>query len=151
MKLLLLPLSLLLGYSPPKAPVITLMGYHACQGRLLESGQAAFSCYAPTQRGCQRGKVILASEKRVSTASEKTRFSIVDTVQLTLRAPNSLAIARCTTATGQPSTYFVLCTHDALGSKYLRHVQRIWGVNKQGQLVEVPARTLQCLNDDFGA
>lgn len=142
---------LLLGSSPPKTPIITLTGYHACQGRLLESSQAALSCYAPTQRGCQRGKVILASEKQVTTSSQKTRFTIVDTVQLTLRSPNSLAIARCTTVTGQTGTYFVFCTHDALGSKYLRHVQRIWGVNKQGQLVEVPARTLKCLNDDFGA
>ncbi len=75
----------------------------------------------------------------------------MDTLQLTLRSPNSLAIARCITSAGQTSTYFVFCTHDALGSKYLRHVQRIWGVNKQGQLVQVPARTLKCLNDDFGA
>ncbi|QKG59272.1 hypothetical protein GKZ68_21575 (plasmid) [Hymenobacter sp. BRD128] len=75
----------------------------------------------------------------------------MDTVQLTLRAPNSLAIARCTTPTGQTRTYFVFSTHDALGSKYLRHVQRIWGVNKQGQLVEVPAQNVKCLNDDFGA
>jgi len=151
MNLLLFPLSLLLGYSPPKAPVIELKGYYECQGGLLASGQGSLACYAPTQQGCQRGKVILASEKRVNSSTEKTRFTIVDTVQLTLRSPNSLTIARCTTATGQTSMYFVFCTHDALGSKYLRHVRRIWGVNKQGRLVEVPARAVKCLNDDFGA
>jgi hypothetical protein len=125
MKLLLPLFLLLLDYSPAKTSVIKLTGYFECE--VLESGQGSLACYVPTQRGCQRGTVILAFEKRVATSSEKKPFTIVDTVHLTLRPPNSLAIASCATATGQMGTYFVFCTHDALGSKYLRHVQRIWG------------------------
>ncbi|GEM_PF-2865270 len=154
MNALALPLALLLSYAagqPPESP-IQLNGYFACTQRMLIPSAYAFVCYAPAQQNCQSGKVILAYEKRVSSPIEKTRFAIIDTVQLNLRSPNnSLSISSCTNTKGKTSQYFVLCTQDNLGSKYLRHVLRVWGVDTRGHLVEVPAKTLKCLNDDFGA
>lgn len=152
--MLLFPLaSLLLSYAPPKAPAIELTGYFACRGRLLMPNEnAAFTCYAPAQRTCQNGVVIMAYERRVNKPAEKTRFAIVDTLQVALHYPNNqLTIANCRDGKGQPKHYFVLCKQDALGQKYLRNVLRVWGVNAQGHLVEVPVKTLRCLNDDFGA
>lgn len=153
MKLYLLPLALGLGQSPPTKSVIVLPGYFSCQGSLLTPNQnAAFTCYAPTQRGCQKGAVILAYETRVGSPTGKGSFTIADTIRLTLRYPNNnLSISSCAAGTGPPRQYFVLCKDDALGKKYLRNVLRIWGVNAQGKLVELPVKTLRCLNDDFGA
>jgi len=150
---LLLLLALLLGPPAPVAPIIRLEGYFSCQGGLLTpQGNAAFACYARTQHDCQNGTVILAYERRVSTPAEKTRFAIVDTVRLKIHYPtNSLSIGSCTDATGKLRKYFVLCGQDNLGEKYLRHVLRVWGVDAQGHLVELPIKKLNCLNDDFGA
>lgn len=152
MNLFLLPLALGLG-SPPNKPAITLPGYFSCQSSLLTATQnAVFACYAPTQRGCQEGPVILAYEKRGGSATGKGPFTIVDTVRLTLRSPlNNLTISSCAAGPGPQRQYFVLCKQDALGKKYLRNVVRIWGLNAQGKLVELPIKTLKCLNDDFGA
>jgi hypothetical protein len=153
MKLYLLPLALGLGYSPPTTPVIELPGYFSCRASLLTTNQnAAFACYASTQQDCQKGAVILAYETRVGSLAGKGVFTIVDTVRLTLRYPNNnLSISSCAAGAGPPRQYFVLCKDDALGKKYLRNVLRIWGVNAQGKLVELPVKTLRCLNDDFGA
>ncbi len=150
MKILVLLLAFLIEYPATKAPIIELKGYFSCRESILMPNEnAAFACYAPTQRNCQNGTVIMAYEKRVS---QKARFAIIDTVQLTIRYPNnSLSISSCIDAKGKPKQYFVLCKDDALGKKYLRNVLRVWGVNAQGQLVEVPVQTLKCLNDDFGA
>jgi hypothetical protein len=153
MKLYLLPLALGLGHTPPTKPAIKLPGYFSCQASLLTANQnAAFACYAPTQQGCQKGPVILAYETRISSPSGKGTFTIVDTVRLTLRYPNNnLSISNCATGTGPQRQYFVLCKDDALGKKYLRNVLRIWGLNAQGKLIELPIKALRCLNDDFGA
>ena len=153
MKLYLLPLALVLGNYPPTKQAIVLPGYFSCQASLLTQNQkAAFACYAPTQLGCQKGEVILAYETRGGSSVGAGPFTIVDTVRIRLRYPNNnLSISRCAAGAGAPRQYFVLCKDDALGKKYLRNVLRIWGVNAQGKLVELPIKTLRCLNDDFGA
>ena len=154
MKLCALLLALSLGYaSLSSKPAIELPGYFSCRASLLTPDEnAALACYAPTQRGCQQGKVVLAYERRLGPPSAKQPFTVVDTVQLTVRyQKTSLAIANCTAGADRPHQYFVLSKYDALGQKYLRNVLRVWGVNAQGRLVEVPVKTIRCLNDDFGA
>lgn len=149
MKLLVLPLALLLGYAPRKAPTIELKGYFACRQSLLVPTGNAFVCYASAQRSCQNGTVVLAYEKLLSNPTKHARFAIIDTVKLQVSYPNhDLAITTCTGTTGKPTQYFVLFKADGLGEKYLRHVQRVWGVSAQGRLVEVPVNTLKCLNQD---
>ncbi|RZJ86199.1 MAG: hypothetical protein EOO60_13765, partial [Hymenobacter sp.] len=137
MKMLLLPLALCLSYACADllAPAIKLPGYFACTQSMLVPGKDVLSLYAPTQRGCQNGLVVLAYEKRLSSAAEEPRYLIADTVQVNISAAkNYLTIAGCTTARGQSTQYIVLCKHDALGGKYLRSILRVWGVNAQGQL-----------------
>lgn len=154
MNLLLLPLTLWLGNLVVPAPPIELKGYFTCRASLLlpqASQKAALACYAKTQRHCQDGTVILAYEKRLAGSTSRPQYQIADTVQLQVAPTQYLTIARCTTGQRKPTQYFVLCQADALGHKYLRQVLRVWGVNAQGQLVEVPAKTVQCLNADFGA
>jgi hypothetical protein len=155
MKLLALSLVLLAGHTAPIAPTsfIELKGYFACMQSSLVPGENALSCYAPTQCYCQNGAVILAYEKHVTPSSPLLpRYLIADTVRLTLRYPNNnISISNCTNVNGQTKQYFVLCKYDAFGKKYLRNVLRVWGVNAQGHLVEVPLKTLKCLNDDYGA
>ena len=103
MKFLLLPLALLLGYSVGKAPAIKLKGYFACrQAMLLPANNAAFACYASTQRDCQKGAIILAYEKVISKPTEKMRFAIVDTVKLNVSYPKSeVEIMSCVDAAGK--------------------------------------------------
>lgn len=156
MNLLFLPLTCLLGIaSPPaKAPVITLPGYSACQQASLVPEKSILSCYTLQPGNCQSGKVVLAYEKRSSPAKESPRYQIADTVQLQLdAAKNYLTTAMRATTAGKATDrrYFVLCQKDALGEKYLRNLLRVWEVNAQGKLVEVPVTTLKFLNDDFGA
>jgi hypothetical protein len=150
MKLFLLPLALWLSSPPVKAPLIELKGYFACLGSLLlPAGNTSLACYASTQRSCRNGVLVLAYEKRVNKSTEKTRFAIVDTVRLHVSAPrHEVMITSCSGASGKTSQYFVLFQADESGSKYLHAVQRVWGVSAQGQLVEVPAKTLKCLNQD---
>ncbi|RZJ95398.1 MAG: hypothetical protein EOO60_00550 [Hymenobacter sp.] len=152
MKLLLLPLTLWFGHSPVKAPLIELKGYFTCRASLLLPQQkAALACYAQTQRTCQNGLVILAYETGRAVSTTRPPYQIADTMQLHVTPAQYLTIASCTTGQGKATQYFVLCKQDALGEKHLRHVLRVWGVSAQGQLVEVPAKTVRCLNDDFGA
>jgi hypothetical protein len=154
MKMLVLPLALLLGYPPVKAPtpVIKLTSYFACTQSMLVPGKDAFCVYAPTQRECQNGTVVLAYEKWTGKAEHELRYRIADTVQVSISATkNYLTIADCPNAMGKSKQYFVLCKHDALGGKYLRSILHVWGLNAQGQLVEFPLKTIKCLNDNFGA
>jgi hypothetical protein len=152
MKLLLLPLAVWLSHSAVPAPPIELKGYFVCQSSLLLPQQkAALACYAQSQRTCQNGTVILAYEKLLPGSTSQPLHQIADTVQLQVTPRQYLTIASCTNAQGKPTQYFVLCKADALGKKHLRNVLRVWGLNAQEQLVEVPAKTVTCLNDDFGA
>ena len=154
MKLLLLLLPLWLSHSPVPVPAIELKGYFACRASLLlpqPKQKAALACYARTQRNCQNGTVILAYEKLLPGSASQPLHQIADTVQLQVTPTQYLTIARCTNVQGKATQYFVLCKADALGKKHLRYVLRVWGLNAQEQLVEVPAKTVTCLNDDFGA
>jgi hypothetical protein len=151
MNLLFLPFALWLSQTATKAPPIELKGYFTCQSSmLLPQQKAALTCYAQTQRKCQNGILILAYEKFRTLPAVLPQPQIVDTVQLQVSLRHYLTIAICTTRQGKTTQYFVLCKQDALGQKHLRHVLRVWGVNAQEQLVEVPAKTVTCLNDDFG-
>jgi hypothetical protein len=135
-----------------KAPAIELKGHFSCMSSLLLPQQkAALTCYAQTQRNCQNGTVILAYEKFRTLPSVLPQPQIVDTVQLQVTPRQYLTIANCTTTPGKATQYFVLCTQDTLGKKHLRNVLRVWGVNAQEKLVEVPVKAVTCLNDDFGA
>lgn len=152
MKLLLLPLALLLGHPTPNPPKITLKGYFACQSHLIEATGDALITYARTQRDCRNGEVILAFEKNLSKRNERAVFEIVDTVHIkTTAASNTLYITSCTAANGKTQQYFVLANHTADNPKQLRSIRRVWGVNAQNQLVPVPAKTIKCLNPDYGA
>ena len=151
MNLLFLPFALWLSHPATTAPAIKLTGYFTCQSSLLLPPQkAALTCYAQTQRTCQKGTVILAYEKFRTLPSVLPQPQVVDTVQLQVTSRHYLTIATCTTTKGKTTQYFVLCKQDALGQKHLRRVLRVWGVNAQEQLVEVPAKTVTCLNDNFG-
>jgi hypothetical protein len=110
MKLLFLPLSLSLSYPPARvpAPTIKLKGNFACSQSVLVPGKDILSWYAPTQRECQNGAVVLAYEKRLSRASQEPRYEITGTMQVKLSsAKNFLMIAGCTNATGKSKQYFV--------------------------------------------
>jgi hypothetical protein len=150
MHLLLLPFMLWVSQAVVKAPAIELKGYFTCQSSLLLPQQkAALTCYAQTQRHCQQGTVILAYETFRTLPSVLPQPQIRDTVHLQVPPRHSLTIATCTRQ-GKTTQYFVLSKQDALGQKHLRNVRRVWGVAK-AQLVEVPAKAVTCLNDDFGA
>jgi hypothetical protein len=152
MNLFLLPFMLWVGHAAVKAPAIELKGYFTCQSSLLLPQQkAALTCYAQTQRNCQKGTVIIAYEKFRTLPSVLPQPQIVDTVQLQVTPKHSLTIATCTTTQGKTTQYFVLYKPDALDKKQLHNVLRVWGVNAKEQLVEVPAKTVTCLNDGFGA
>lgn len=152
MNLLFLPFALWLSHAAAKAPAIELTGYFTCQSSmLLPQQKAALTCYAQTQHTCQNGTLILAYEKFRTVPSVLPQPQIVDTVQLQVTPRHHLTIATCTTTQGKATQYFVLCKQDALGKKHLRNVLRVWGVNTKEQLVEVPPKTVTCLNDDFGA
>jgi hypothetical protein len=151
MKLLLLPSVLWVSQAAVKPPAIELKGYFTCQSSLLPERKAAFTCYAQTQRHCQQGTVILAYETFRTLPSVVPQPQIRDTVHLQVRPTHYLKIATCTTPQGKTTQYFVLGKPDASDNKHLRHVLRVWGVNAQEQLVEVPVKTVRCLNDDFGA
>jgi hypothetical protein len=153
MNLLLLPVALWLSLAAVKTPAIELKGHFlACESSLLlPQRKAALTCYAQDRRTCQKGTVILAYEKFRALPSVLPQPQIVDTVQLQLMPKHSLTIATCTTTHGKTTQYFVLYKPDTLDKKELRHVLSVWGVNAQEQLVEVPAKTVRCLNDGFGA
>jgi hypothetical protein len=153
MNLLLLPVALWLSLAAVKTPVIELKGhFFSCQSSLLlPQRKAALTCYAQARRTCQNGSVVLAYEKFRTLPSVLPQPQIVDTVQLQLTPKHFLTIATCTTTQGKTTQYFVLCKSDALDKKQLRNVLRVWGVNAKEQLVEVPAKTVRCLNDGFGA
>lgn len=152
MRLLLLPMLLLLGSSPPP-PRIVLPGYFACRSSLLEESGYALVCYAKTQQECRNGTLILAFEKRVSSPHARPRYEIVDTVRVTTAVPSREAdITYCSTLSGKRRQYFVLFKREPAAEKqYLPLVRRAWSVNAQDHLVEVPVRTLRCLNNDYGA
>jgi hypothetical protein len=150
MRAFLLFLTLLPGHVAAKAPFISLPGYWLCQGSSINGGKASLSCYASKQSDCLKGKVILAYEQLVSKPTEKTRYTIVDTVQVTPAAA-TLTIATCTSSTGKPTQYFVLIGRGTSGGKYLSPIKRAWGVSAKGRLVELPTKKLKCLNDGFGA
>jgi hypothetical protein len=138
MKLLVLPLAFFWSYPPAKAPApgIKLTGYFACSQSTLVPGKDVLGCYAPTQRGCQHGTVVLAYERRLNPAGQPPRYLIADTIRVQLNAAQQyLTLADCTNAAGE----------------YLHGILRVWGVNGHGQLVEVPPKTIKCLNDGFGA
>jgi hypothetical protein len=146
MKTLLLPLVLLSGPAPKEPAPIELKGYFACQGSLDEGTGGVLACYAATQRKCQQGTVILAYRKSRNGA-------IVDTVQVKAAGDSRwVSIANCTVTGGKPRQYFVLLKKtDSSDARYLHHILRAWGVSAQGKLVEVPAKAVKCLNDDYGA
>ena len=150
--LFLLPL-FFLSSGAPRPPRIVLPGYFTCQSVLLEESGNALVCYAKTQRACRNGPLVLAFEKRMSPRTDRTRFEIVDTVRVTTAVPaRELAITFCSTATGKPRQYFVLYKWvPAANKRHLPHPRRAWEVNAQGRLVEVPVKTLRCLNNDYGA
>lgn len=153
MRLLFLPLIFLLGSSAPRPPRIVLAGYFACRSSLLEESGNALVCYAKTQDACRNGTLILAFEKRVSSANDRPRYEIIDTVHVTTAVPSREAdITYCSTASGKRRQHFVLFKWvPAPEKQYLPHIRRAWGVNAQNHLVEVPVRTIQCLNNDYGA
>jgi hypothetical protein len=154
MKLLVLPLALFWSYPPAKAPApgIKLTGYFACSQSTLVPSKDALGCYAPTQRGCQHGTVVLAYERRLNPAGQPPRYLIADTVRVQLNAAQQyLTLADCTNAAGKRTQYFVLGKKKAPEGEYLHGILRVWGVNAHGQLVEVPPKTIKCLNDGFGA
>lgn len=149
--ILLLCICVLMG-SSQGAPAINLKGFFRCRESLLEENGNGLVCYAATQGDCRRGKVILAYEKLISKPEEHPIYKITDTVQVQVNDPtNDLSITRCTNAVGKSTQYFVLFKSDASGSKYLRNIRRVWGYTAQGQLVEVSAKSVKCLNEDFGA
>jgi hypothetical protein len=152
MNLLLLPFALWVAHAAVKAPTIELKGYFTCQSNLLLTQQkAALTCYARTQRNCQHGPVILAYERYTNYPSALPLYQIADTARLAVAPAQYLTIATCKNAQGKTTQYFVLCKQDALGKKHLRNVLRVWGVNAQEKLVELSAKAVTCLNDDFGA
>jgi len=146
MKALLLSLALLTGYVPGKPAPIELKGYASCRASLDEATGGVLTCFAATRLTCRQGTVILAYQK-------KPQGAIVDTVHVQAAGDNRwVSIARCTGADGKPREYFLLFKKiDPSEAHYLQHVLRVWGVSAQGQLVEVPAKTVKCLNDDYGA
>jgi hypothetical protein len=77
----------------------------------------------------------------------------VDTVHVTAAGDNRwVSIANCVGTSGKPRQYFVLFKKtDSSEAHYLHHVLRVWMVSTQGKLVEVPTKTVKCLNDDYGA
>jgi hypothetical protein len=153
MNLLLLPVALWLSFAAVKTPAIELKGhFFSCQSSLLlPQRKAALTCYVQARRTCQNGTVILAYEKFRTLPSVLPQPQIADTVQLQLTPKHYLTIATCTTRQGKTTQYFVLGKQDALDNKHLHHVLRVWGVNAKEQLVEVSAKAVTCLNDDFGA
>ena len=152
MRLLFL-LLFLFGSGAPRPPRIVLPGYFSCHSALLEASGNGLACYARTQQQCRTGPRVLAFEQRVSSRTDRARFAIADTVRVPAQAPGrEIAITYCATATGKPEQYFVLYNRvPAADKRYLHHPQRAWGVNAQGRLVEVPVKTLRCLNNDYGA
>ncbi|OWP61542.1 hypothetical protein CDA63_18945 [Hymenobacter amundsenii] len=149
---LLLPLFFLTS-GTPRSPRIVLPGYFTCRGALmLESGNG-LSCYAKTQAACQNGQLVLAFERRLSPRTARARFEIADTVHLRVAAPQrQVDITYCSAATGKPRQYFVLYKRvPAAEKRYLPYPLRAWGVSAQGHLVEVPVKSLRCLNNDYGA
>lgn len=149
----MLPLAFLLGCSAQSAPGIGLKGYFACQAALDEKTGDALACYARTQSGCRNGQVVLAFEKRLSRRDAKAVYQIVDTVHMSAAGPNEeVTLARCTAADGEIHPYFVVFKPNAApGQKYPANIRHVWGVSAQHKLVEMPLKTLRCLNDDFGA
>lgn len=134
-------------------PHIVLPGYFSCQGTLLEKSGHALTYYAKTQAECRTGQLVLAFEKRLSARTDRTRFKIVDTVHVRAAVPgHEVDITYCSMATGKPRQYFVLYRRvPAADKRYLPYPRRAWGVNAQGQLVEVSVKSLRCLNNDYGA
>jgi hypothetical protein len=153
MNLLLLPVALWLSLAAVPKPAIELKGHFlACQSSLLlPQRKAALTCYAQARRTCQNGTVILAYETFRTLPSVLPQPQIRDTVHLQVTPRHYLTIATCTTPQGKTTQYFVLDKPDVSDNKQLRHVLRVWGVNAKEQLVEVPAKTVTCLNDGFGA
>lgn len=149
----LLLLLFLLGSGAPRPPRIVLPGYFSCRSALLEASGNALVCYARTQDACRNGTLVLAFEQRVSAPADRARFAIVDTVHLRVaELTREVDITSCATATGQSRQYFVLYKWVPAGDKrYLPYPRRAWGVTAQGRLVEVPVKTLRCLNNDYGA
>ena len=146
---LLLPLLFLFGYFAPSPAPIELKGYFNCRSSLVEETGDGMTCYARTQRDCRNGTVVLAFEKR-RHRNLRNGFEIVDTVHVQAAEPHrAVEITRCTAA-GQSRQYFVLFDAALSGAHpYLSHLMRVWGVNAQNRLVSVPAKTLQCLNEDY--
>jgi len=84
----------------------------------MVSSKDVLTTYAPNQRGCTNGTVVLAYEKRVSKLDEKALYRVVDTVHVTVRDPSSsLFITNCTGPTNKLATYFVVVGKDALKKK----------------------------------
>jgi hypothetical protein len=146
MKTLLLSFALLVGYAPPKPAPIDLKGYFTCRASLDEQTGGVLTCYAATQLTCQQGTIVLAYQKSRTSA-------IVDTVHVKAAGDSRwVSTASCTVTGGKPRQYFVLFKNtDPSEAQYLHHILRVWGVGAQGKLVEVPAKTIKCLNDDYGA
>ncbi|WBA44001.1 hypothetical protein [Hymenobacter canadensis] len=136
-----------------RPPRIVLPGYFSCQGALLEESGNSLACYAKTQAECRNGQLVLAFEKRLSARTDRARFEIIDTVHVRTAVPGrEVHITYCSTATGKPRQYFVLYKWvPAADKRYLPYPRRAWGVNAQGQLVEVSVKSLRCLNNDYGA
>lgn len=152
MKIYLLLFTCVLLCSSQTSPAITLKGFFRCQESLLEASGDGLVCYAATQGNCQNGMVILAHEKRRGRLNGKLVYEITDTVHVHTSYPNNdLSITRCTNAAGGSRQYFVLFKWDASGKEYLGNVKRAWAYTAQGQLVEVRAKSIKCLNQDFGA
>ena len=143
------------GSGVPRPPRIVLPGYFTCHSALLAESGNGLVCYAKTQAECRNGHLVLAVEQRVSPRTDRARFEIVDTVRVSTAAPSRVVdITYCSTATGKPRQYFVLYKWGpaaAADKRFLPYPQRAWGVNAQGHLVEVPVKTLKCLNNDYGA
>ncbi|MBF9140067.1 hypothetical protein [Hymenobacter properus] len=152
MLILLLPLLSLFNFSTPHSAPIELKGYFRCRESLIEGTQDALVCYAPTQGGCNAGRVILAYERRHSQAGRKPMFDIADTVQVRVSAQRrAVAIARCT-AGGKSRQYFVVFDATATGARpHLSHIVQAWGVNTKGRLTPVAVKTIQCANEDFSS
>lgn len=150
--LLLLPL-FFFSSGAPRPPRIALPGYFSCRSALVLASGNALACYAKTQAECRNGQLVLAFEKRVSARTDRPRFEIVDTVRVTTAAPGrEIDVTYCSMATGKPQQYFVLYKRvPAADKRNLPYVRRAWGVNAQDHLVEVPVKTLRCLNNDYGA
>ncbi|MBF9238068.1 hypothetical protein I2I05_11745 [Hymenobacter sp. BT683] len=150
--LLLLPFCFL-TFGARRPPRLVLPGYFACRSALLEDSGNALACYAQTQQQCRNGQLVLAFEQRLTARTERARFAIVDTVRVTTAAPRrEVDITYCAAATGKPQLYFVLYQGaPAAPKRYLPFPLRAWGVNAQGHLVEVPVKSLRCLNNDYGA